>query len=84
LDPPILFIIGSGDQSDRIAQTGATTISVAGSSDLHRLLLDSDPYELLHVSRNVFRQTRETRLFLYASKLHARFLTCSLIGTKPD
>ena len=65
MDPPILFIIGSGDRSDRIAQTGATTISVAGSSDLHKLLLDRDPYELLHVSRNFFRQTRETRLLHY-------------------
>ncbi len=65
LDVPILFIIGSGDESDRIAHAGGTKILVTGASDLHRLLLDSDPYELLHISRNFFRQTRETRLQHY-------------------
>ena len=64
-DTPLLFIIGSGDESDRIAQTGAMRISVAGASDLHKLLQDREPYELLHVSRNFFRQTRETRLLHY-------------------
>ncbi len=62
---PILFIIGSGDESDRVAQTGAMQISVAGASDLHKLLLEREPYELLHVSRNFFRQTRERRLLHY-------------------
>ena len=65
LNVPVLFIIGSGDESDRIAHAGGTKILVTGASDLHRLLLDSDPYELLHVSRNFFRQTRETRLQHY-------------------
>ena len=65
INVPILFIIGSGDESDRIAHAGGTKIFVSGASDLHRLLLDSDPYELLHVSRNFFRQTRETRLQHY-------------------
>lgn len=65
LDVPILFIIGSGDEADRIAHAGGTKILVTGSSDLHKLLLPSDPYELLHMSRNFFRQTRETRLQHY-------------------
>lgn len=65
LDVPILFIIGSGDESDRIVPAGGTKIVVTGASDLHKLLLPNDPYELLHMSRNFFRQTRETRLQHY-------------------
>lgn len=65
LDVPVLFIIGSGDEEDRIAHAGGTKIRVTGSSDLHKLLLPNDPYELLHMSRNFFRQTRETRLQHY-------------------
>jgi glutathione synthase/RimK-type ligase-like ATP-grasp enzyme len=64
-DVPILYIIGSGDDSDRIAAVGATKIHVSGASDLHKLLEEREPYELLHVSRNFFRQTRETRLLHY-------------------
>ena len=64
-DTPLLFIIGSGDESDRIAHAGGTRIVVSGASDLHKLLQEREPYELLHVSRNFFRQTRETRLLHY-------------------
>lgn len=63
---PILFIIGSGDQGDRVTHAGGTNIVVSGCSDLHKLLYEDDHYELLHVSRNFFRQTRETRLLHYA------------------
>lgn len=62
MDPSLLYIIGSGDESDRITQTGATTIEVTGASDLHKLLLEREPYRVLHVTRNYLRQTRETRL----------------------
>jgi len=65
LDVPILYIIGSGDESDRIAPLGATNIHVSGASDLHELLEEREPYELLHISRNFFRRTRETRLLHY-------------------
>lgn len=65
LDMPILFIIGSGDEGDRIAHSGGTKIALTGASDLHKLLLPSDSYELLHMSRNFFRQTRDTRLQHY-------------------
>lgn len=61
----LLFIIGSGDDSDRIAHAGGTRITVSGASDLHKLLEEREPYELLHISRNFFRQTRETRLLHY-------------------
>ena len=64
-DAPLLFIIGSGDESDRIAHAGGTRITVKGASDLHKLLQEREPYELLHISRNFFRQTRETRLLHY-------------------
>lgn len=65
LNVPILFVIGSGDESDRISQAGGTKISVTGASDLNKLLQEREPYELLHVSRNFFRQTREARLLHY-------------------
>jgi hypothetical protein len=65
LDVPILFIIGSGDESDRISRASGTKILVTGASDMNKLLQEREPYELLHVSRNFFRQTRETRLLHY-------------------
>lgn len=65
LDVPILFIIGSGDDSDRVSHASGTRILVTGASDMNKLLQEREPYELLHVSRNFFRQTRETRLLHY-------------------
>lgn len=64
-DTPLLFIIGSGDESDRVSHAGGTKIYVTGASDMNKLLQEREPYELLHVSRNFFRQTRETRLLHY-------------------
>jgi glutathione synthase/RimK-type ligase-like ATP-grasp enzyme len=53
----LLFIIGSGDESDQITQAGDRLI-ITGTSDLTKLLLGRVPHHRLHVSRNYFRQGR--------------------------
>jgi len=57
-DASLLFIIGSGDEADRVTQVGGRII-VTGTSDLTKLLLDRVPHHRLHVGRNYFRQGRQ-------------------------
>jgi len=63
-DADLLFIIGSGDESDQIAPRG-TRIIVQGTSDLTKLLQGGEPHHRLHVSRNYFRQNRQADLSGY-------------------
>ena len=63
-DASLLYIIGSGDDADRIVQEGGKII-VSGTSDLTKLLLDRVPHHRLHVSRNYFRQGRQADLTGY-------------------
>ena len=63
-DATLLFIIGSGDDADRITQTGAKLI-VTGTSDLSKLLLNRVPHHRLNVTRNYFRQGRGADLTGY-------------------
>jgi len=63
-DADLLFIIGSGDESDQIAQRG-TRIIVHGTSDLTKLLQGREPHHRLHISRNYFRQNRAPDLTGY-------------------
>ena len=64
-DADLLFIIGGGDDADRVTQTG-TTITVTGTTDLTKLLLDRVPHHRLHVTRNYFRQGRQAELTGYS------------------
>ena len=57
-DASLLFIIGSGDDADRVTEVGGRII-VTGTSDLTKLLLDRVPHHRLHVGRNYFRQGRQ-------------------------
>lgn len=63
-DAALLFIIGSGDDADRITQAGSR-ILVTGSSDLTKLLVPPEPHHRLHVTRNYFRQGRQADLSGY-------------------
>ncbi len=63
-DADLLFIIGSGDESDQIVRAG-TRIIVSGTSDMTKLLLGRVPHHRLHVSRNYFRQNRQAHLTGY-------------------
>ena len=63
-DAALLFIIGSGDDADRIAQAGSKIV-VTGSSDLTKLLVPPEPHHRLHVTRNYFRQGRQADLTGY-------------------
>ena len=63
-DASLLFIIGGGDEADRIVQAGSK-IMVAGTTDLTNLLLDREPHHRLHVTRNYFRQSRHADLSGY-------------------
>jgi hypothetical protein len=63
-DADLLFIIGSGDEADQIAQLGSRLI-IQGTSDLTKLLLGREPHHRLHVSRNYFRQHRQADLTGY-------------------
>ena len=63
-DATLLFIIGSGDDADRITQTGSRLI-VTGTSDLTKLLVPPEPHHRLHVSRNYIRQSRQAELTGY-------------------
>ena len=56
-DADLLFIIGGGDEADRVMQTGSKIV-VTGTTDLTKLLLDRVPHHRLHVTRNYFRQGR--------------------------
>jgi glutathione synthase/RimK-type ligase-like ATP-grasp enzyme len=60
----LLFIIGGGDDSDRIVPTGSK-LAVSGTTDLTKLLLDREPHHRLHVTRNYFRQSRQADLSQY-------------------
>ena len=51
----LLFIIGSGDEADRVVQDGSR-ILVSGTTDLTKLLLDRVPHHRLHITRNYFRR----------------------------
>jgi hypothetical protein len=57
-DAALLFIIGSGDEADRITQTGSRIV-VTGTSDLTKLLVPPEPHHRLHVTRNYFRRGRQ-------------------------
>lgn len=59
----LLFIIGGGDADDRIVQSGSKIV-VTGITDLTKLLGD-EPHHRLHVTRNVFRQSRQPDLTGY-------------------
>src|SRR3954453_9339098 len=63
-DASLLFIIGSGDESDQIRQSGSRLV-VTGTSDLTKLLLGRVPHHRLHVSRNHFRQGRQADITGY-------------------
>lgn len=63
-DASLLFIIGDGDEGDRIMQAGSK-IMVAGTTDLTKLLFDREPHHRLHVTRNYFRQSRQADLSGY-------------------
>jgi len=63
-DAALLFIIGSGDEADRITQAGSRIV-VTGSSDLTKLLVPPEPHHRLHVTRNYFRQGRQADLTGY-------------------
>lgn len=60
----LLFIIGSGDEADRITQAGSKLL-VSGTSDLTKLLVPPEPHHRLHVSRNYIRQSRQADLSGY-------------------
>lgn len=60
----LLFIIGGGDEADRIVPTGSKLV-VSGTTDLTKLLLDREPHHRLHVTRNYFRQSRQADLSQY-------------------
>ncbi len=63
-DATLLFIIGDGDEADRITQAGSRIV-VTGSSDLTKLLVPPEPHHRLHVTRNYFRQGRQADLTGY-------------------
>lgn len=63
-DASLLFIIGGGDEANRIVQTGSKIV-VAGTTDLTKLLFDREPHHRLHVTRNYFRQSRQADLSGY-------------------
>jgi hypothetical protein len=63
-DASLLFIIGGGDDDERIVQAGSR-ILVSGTSDLGKLLLEREPHHRLHVTRNYFRQGRHADLTGY-------------------
>src|SRR5690348_3084972 len=63
-DADLLFIIGSGDDADQIADQGSRLI-VSGASDLTKLLIPPEPHHRLHVTRNYFRQGRQADLTGY-------------------
>ncbi len=64
VDASLLFIIGGGDEADRITQAGSRIV-VTGSSDLTKLLVPPEPHHRLHVTRNYFRQGRQADLTGY-------------------
>ena len=63
-DTDLLFIIGGGDENERVMHTGSK-ILVSGTTDLTKLLLDRVPHHRLHVTRNYFRQGRQADLTGY-------------------
>lgn len=63
-DASLLFIIGGGDEANRIVQAGSKIV-VAGTTDLTKLLFDREPHHRLHVTRNYFRQSRQADLSGY-------------------
>ena len=63
-DADVLFIIGGGDDDDRVVHTGSKIV-VSGTTDLPKLLLDRVPHHRLHVTRNYFRQGRQADLSGY-------------------
>jgi len=63
-DADLLYIIGGGDDADRVTQDGSKII-VTGTTDLTKLLLDRVPHHRLHVTRNYFRQGRQADLTSY-------------------
>lgn len=63
-DADLLFIIGGGDEADRITQVGSKIV-VTGTSDLTKLLVPPEPHHRLHVSRNYIRQSRQADLSGY-------------------
>ena len=60
----LLFIIGGGDEADRVVQSGSRIV-VSGTTDLTKLLLDREPHHRLYVTRNYFRQGRQADLTGY-------------------
>jgi hypothetical protein len=68
-DASLLYIIGSGDDADRITQTGAKLV-VTGTSDLIKLLVPPEPHHRLLVSRNYIRQSRQADLSGYRTLLN--------------
>ncbi|MFL6774454.1 MAG: hypothetical protein ACJ8ET_11575 [Sphingomicrobium sp.] len=63
-DADLLFIIGSGDEADQIAEKGSRLI-LSGASDLTKLLIPPEPHHRLHLTRNYFRQGRQADLTGY-------------------
>jgi hypothetical protein len=64
-DADLLFIIGGGDDNERVVQAGSR-ILVSGTSDLGKLLLERVPNHRLHVTRNYFRKGRQADLTQYS------------------
>src|SRR6185369_4483337 len=62
-NPPLLFIIGGGDEADGIVQSGSKLVA-SGTTDLDRLV-EREPYHRLHVTRNLFRKGRVPELDSY-------------------
>jgi hypothetical protein len=63
-DAGLLFIIGGGDEGDRVTQAGSRIV-VTGTTDLTKLLIPPEPHHRLHVTRNYFRQGRQADLSGY-------------------
>jgi hypothetical protein len=68
-DASLLFIIGGGDDADRVMHTGSKII-VTGTTDLTKLLLDRVPHHRLHITRNYFRQGRQADLTGYRTLIN--------------
>jgi hypothetical protein len=59
----LLYIIGGGDEADRLVQSGGSVIA-SGTTDLDQLI-PREPHHRLHMTRNYFRQSRQAELDSY-------------------
>ncbi len=69
-DPNVsLLVMIGGDRPDRVVRE-AGGIRISGASDLSKLLLPTDPYHRLHVTRNLLRGSRRPDLGQYSHLLN--------------